>query len=78
MSRPSRGAWIEIFHPMLAVSAGLSRAPRGARGLKSDGFPCTGERNKGRAPRGARGLKYTKNSRTAIFSPVAPLAGRVD
>ena len=35
MSRPSRGAWIEIEKISVAVKVEVSRAPRGARGLKS-------------------------------------------
>ena len=54
-SRPSRGAWIEIFLPLLA-SCAPGRAPRGARGLK---FVSSINIFKqiSRAPHGARGLK---------------------
>ncbi len=34
-SRPSRGAWIEMLHLSHTMRPGASRAPRGARGLKS-------------------------------------------
>ena len=57
LSRPSRGAWIEILELNAQLLSTTCRAPRGARGLKclwvfaSDLAIC-------RAPRGARGLKF--------------------
>ena len=57
VSRPARGAWIEIpwVFPVAYKTGG--RAPHGARGLKC----CRriGKRDSSRrAPHGARGLKY--------------------
>ena len=56
-----------------------SRAPRGARGLKSvqllfDEYVIA----RGRAPRGARGLKYVLRRVYALLDYVVPLAGHVD
>ena len=55
-SRPAWGAWIEIASkPAISVSK-FSRAPHGARGLKSE--PRTWRQCwRCRAPHGARGLK---------------------
>ena len=36
LSRPSRGAWIEMFSLFLRLFICTGRAPRGARGLKFD------------------------------------------
>ena len=55
-SRPSRGAWIEIYLLRLLAFCLYRRAPRGARGLKYKNIYGYLSRT-GRAPRGARGLK---------------------
>ena len=34
LSRPARGAWVEIEKITVAVKIEVSRAPQGARGLK--------------------------------------------
>ena len=56
-----------------------SRAPHGARGLKStiDVALVTIEK-KGRAPHGARGLKFLRRYEIAKLFDVAPHTGRVD
>ena len=56
MSRPARGAWIEIPPEPACGPTARRRAPHGARGLKY----LQGLRHivpDGRAPHGARGLK---------------------
>ena len=55
----------------------ISRAPRGARGLKSDQL-VRHILQRGRAPRGARGLKLRLRAEVERDDNVAPLAGRVD
>ena len=52
----------------------MSRAPRGARGLKFIDF-CTLRINLCRAPRGARGLKYTNTDLKANKYPSRPSRG---
>ena len=57
MSRPARGAWIEISSTATPAALGSSRAPHGARGLKFLGQGHLLAQLAGRAPHGARGLK---------------------
>ena len=59
MSRPARGAWVEIVLVSVDVDGAGGRAPQGARGLKYHLFG-DGELNAGRAPQGARGLKWQR------------------
>ena len=76
-SCPSRGTWIEMVLIINTGSWKPSRAPRGARGLKSHSLPwpapclC-------RAPRGARGLKLFARRMEFYRAAVVPLAGHVD
>ena len=56
MSRPARGAWIEIDGVDDVCDLSRGRAPQGARGLKCKN-PLEGKQAKRRAPQGARGLK---------------------
>ena len=58
VSRPARGAWVEILPEGMAPADYMRRAPQGARGLKSDFGIKKTSRSGGRAPQGARGLKY--------------------
>ena len=76
MSRPARGAWVEIFGFLLISRAASSRAPQGARGLKSTVMDCP-VLNARRAPQGARGLKYHAGWRNRHSGLVAPRKGRV-
>ena len=58
LSRPTRGAWIEILWIEDPYDQSRSRAPHGARGLKY--LPTRNpEIMASRAPHGARGLKFT-------------------
>ena len=57
---------------------GLSRPPRGGRGLKFS-VKCVCLLSKcGRPPRGGRGLKFTRAVAMGGHTAVAPLAGGVD
>ena len=76
-SRPAWGAWIEIRPMMERPLPVISRAPHGARGLKSV-YGDTPAAAVSRAPHGARGLKLTVFAMTLILLPVAPRMGRVD
>ena len=55
MSRPARGAWVEIIHSR-RYKLGKGRAPQGARGLKLLELRPM-RQDVRRAPQGARGLK---------------------
>ena len=57
LSRPARGAWVEILILIDEIGVLHCRAPQGARGLKSYWFWLFPS-NFCRAPQGARGLKY--------------------
>ena len=57
LSRPARGAWVEMkSFPTILTPRGR-RAPQGARGLKYIDNYCKNPYKLGRAPQGARGLK---------------------
>ena len=58
LSRPTRGAWIEIRSCRAHKSYTHGRAPHGARGLKYGGRPNRYAGKYCRAPHGARGLKW--------------------
>ena len=77
MSRPSRGAWIEIKQGKDYDFTTLSRAPRGARGLKSLVYSNLPSQFLSRPSRGAwieiKGVDFDP-----VKTQVAPLAGRVD
>ena len=64
MSRPSRGAWIETSLTSRQTLTVVSRALRGARGLKH-GLGYNDSQIDSRALRGARGLKLKPDG--AIF-----------
>ena len=54
LSRPTRGAWIEICrHSRDTLKDGMRRAPHGARGLKSMELDNYEEDGKSRPTRGA-------------------------
>ena len=57
LSRPARGAWVEILLDKYDVEDNMSRAPQGARGLKFLQVVMFYRVVIGRAPQGARGLK---------------------
>ena len=57
LSRPARGAWVEIRLMNSSIFSTIRRAPQGARGLKSARTYRDTEIF-GRAPQGARGLKF--------------------
>ena len=56
----------------------LSRAPYGARGLKSEEMIAPWRDWNGRAPYGARGLKLSPPNLMEYPALVAPHTGRVD
>ena len=53
MSRPARGAWVEISTSKYAIALCTRRAPQGARGLKSQSFPVALQIARSRPARGA-------------------------
>ena len=57
LSRPARGAWVEIISYVPAVNGRLSRPARGAWVEMFFGFGTFGNFVR-RAPQGARGLKF--------------------
>ena len=56
-SHPTRGAWIEIFHPAGYVSGAQSHPSRGAW-IEIAMRALDELEVEGRTPRGVRGLKY--------------------
>ena len=75
LSRPARGAWVEICYssfPLILIPA--SRAPQGARGLKFLLMPSNTCLRR-RAPQGARGLKYLRMSLYYLFQLSRPARG---
>ncbi len=75
MSRPARGARIEIGEQVLRRDPQQRRAPQGARGLKSGGSGEGGV-DGGRAPQGARGLKSNCRQKTNLTLSRAPQGAR--
>ena len=78
MSRPARGAWIEILRILLLSILIKSRAPHGARGLK---FYLIRGSERTRQSRPARGAWIEIIGLTVIrviTKHVAPRTGRVD
>ena len=53
LSRPARGAWVEIHYGAYVPYILRGRAPQGARGLKCDGFVSQEEDLPSRPARGA-------------------------
>ena len=77
MSRPARGAWVEIGRHPVNNTAGNRRAPQGARGLKYKNIYGTCHDRNSRAPQGARGLKSLAVAVVLGSVCVAPRKGRV-
>ena len=77
-SRPVWGAWIEIGRRGGIIWGPGSRAPYGARGLKSGIRANAGRIKPRRAPYGARGLKSRYRLYDGSGYQVAPRMGRVD
>ena len=73
-SCPSRGTWIEIQAWGYRTEQKVSRAPRGARGLKY-GCRLTCGALTSRAPRGARGLKLRSISSIILTDASCPSRG---
>ena len=76
MSRPARGAWVEII---LAANTQIQAASRPARGAWVEIRNSTSQAHahRRRAPQGARGLKYSIKDAKTGFMTVAPRKGRV-
>ena len=77
MSRPARGAWIEIRNEKFVGKLTSGRAPRGARGLKSAGHGTAAYQARSRPARGAW-IEIGRGGIREGFGEVAPRAGRVD
>ena len=58
LSRPARGAWVEIRAEARQIASRRCRAPQGARGLKCITVRLNSFSSLSRAPQGARGLKF--------------------
>mgnify|MGYP001629327082 CR=1 FL=1 len=75
LSRPARGAWVEMFLGCSYCQTLQGRAPQGARGLKFVKIVFALARP-GRAPQGARGLKFLCPAhRSPDTSPSRPARG---
>ena len=70
LSRPARGAWVEICSRETPQGCYPRRAPQGARGLKLFSYLLSLLKASCRAPQGARGLKYK-----IFMAPVTDGAG---
>ena len=77
MSRPARGAWIEIEANEKAKAAQRSRPARGAW-IEIGRHVMKKLIHKRRAPHGARGLKLVEGLGEGEQDIVAPRTGRVD
>ena len=79
LSRPARGAWIEMLKKAGRSTQYPRRAPHGARGLKFYPDSTTYE-IESRAPHGARGLKFRDQLRRSglflLISGRAPHGAR--
>ena len=78
LSRPSRGAWIEIATDIDGSRIAVTSRPSRGAWIEIPTCCRTVLASRGRAPRGARGLKYKIFLETHSRTEVAPLAGRVD
>ena len=76
MSRPARGAWVEIIKKLMEALGVTRRAPQGARGLKSRKTEYTGLQRPSRPARGAWVEIFAALLSFAVMS-VAPRKGRV-
>ena len=77
MSRPARGAWIEIIAAWECESWEHGRAPHGARGLKSLKWLRLCLLKRSRPARGAW-IEILRHGAVRSFCAVAPRTGRVD
>ena len=77
VSRPARGAWIEILSMDEAAHLVQRRAPHGARGLKSAERNGRGGQFRSRPARGAW-IEIAVVSGQDMSEYVAPRTGRVD
>ena len=78
LSRPARGAWVEIINLHAVIVIVCNRAPQGARGLKFKALKVIRIPPPSRAPQGARGLKFFQLVASLVKAHVAPRKGRVD
>ena len=76
-SLPPRGAWIEIWHGSPFLQIGLSRSPRGERGLKYDIKTSFNAGELSLPPRGAW-IEISVSVLKGVSFMVAPPAGSVD
>ena len=76
VSRPARGAWVEMIITQLVQTLIDSRAPQGARGLKSEWYSPETRWQRSRPARGAWVEIKRRRKRTSILG-VAPRKGRV-
>ena len=76
-SRPTRGAWIEIMLGLQLFADAGSRAPHGARGLKSESAKQTELAMLSRPTRGAW-IEMLSSGILIFTGSVAPHTGRVD
>ena len=74
MSRPARGAWIEICHCESCQLKEWSRPARGAW-IEIANAALVEILGSGRAPQGARGLKYEGHARQSLASLSRPARG---
>ena len=75
LSRPARGAWVEIRRFWAAQRIAPSRAPQGARGLKYYHRHRSAVWRR-RAPQGARGLKLHLDKTAQLVRRRAPQGAR--
>ena len=76
LSRPARGAWVEILLDQYLDKAMQSRAPQGARGLKYVLIGLGAVRPLSRPARGAW-VEMLMAAIRLVLSSVAPRKGRV-
>ena len=77
MSRPARGAWIEMLIRSRIASNMYGRAPHGARGLKSKRYTFYVSQPMSRPARGAW-IEIMNMLADCSMYHVAPRTGRVD
>ena len=76
MSRPARGAWVEICVLALMLAASICRAPQGARGLKFRHCAAPPRHQQSRPARGAW-VEILTECWGLGYVVVAPRKGRV-